>query len=241
MLTFFSILTGIVVVWIIHKRIRKKAEDKVQQIRFEALKQEMQQTKDNDQERQKLIHDIKGNLAVLKNYLDHEDIDSAKAFLEEILPGDHAKYVYRWSGYQILDMVISLRVEEAEKAGIRCDVMCDQIQELTLQDIEVCSLFENLLTNAIEAQGEEYKEQKWIKLEVRQKKNTLYIEISNPFEQDIVWNRGKIQTHKKEAGLHGIGLSIVKRIIEKHDGVIDISTENQVFRVRIMLKAVGTK
>ncbi len=239
MIACISIFAVIVIVYIIHKMIRKKAEDKVQQIRYEALEQEIQRTKDNNQERQKLIHDIKGNLAVLKNYLEQEDIDSAKAFLQEIFPGDHTKHVYRWSGYQILDMVISLRVEEAEKAGIRCEVMCDQIQELTLQDIEVCSLFENLLTNAIEAQGEGFKGQKWINLEVRQKKNTLYIEITNPFEQDIVWDRGKIQTHKKDMGFHGIGLSIIHRIIEKHDGVIDISTANHVFRVRIMLKAVG--
>ena len=240
LLVFLTILSSIVVIWIFHKKIERKYENKVQQVRYEALEQEIQRTKDNDQERQKLIHDIKGNLAVLKNYLDHEDVDSAKAFLEEILPSDHTKHVYCWSGYQILDMVISLKVEDAEKVGIRCDVMCDQIQKLTLQDIEVCSLFENLLTNAIEAQREGFKGQKWIKLEIRQKKNMLYIEISNPFEQDIVWDHGKIQTHKKDKGLHGIGLSIVNRIIEKHDGVIDISTESQVFRVRIMLKAVGS-
>ena len=237
LLVLFVIFVSVVLIWILQRRMRITAEETVQKVRYEAMRQEAEKAIDNDQKRRKLVHEIKGNIGILKKYLDEGDIVKARAFLNEVLPEDTGNHVYSWSGYQILDMIISLRVEEAKKAGIRCEVICDPIHELIFQDVEVCSLFGNLLTNAIEAQCGSLNQEKWIRLNIRQQKDTLYVDISNPFEHEIKYNNGKIQTSKKDTSLHGIGLSVIEQIVNKNDGEMDISADNQIFRVRIMVKS----
>ena len=241
MLLLFIVLVASGLVWILQRRIKKAAEETVQKVRFEALQQEAKKTIETGQKQQKLVHDIKGNLAILKRYLDNGDIVNARAFLNEVLPEDAGSHIYHWSEYEILDMIISIRVEEAEKAGIHCDIFCETIHDLALQDVEVCSLFGNLFTNAIEAQSGNFSHEKWIKLNIRQQKDTLYAEISNPFEHKILYNNGRIRTSKKDSVLHGMGLSVVEQIVNKYNGEMDISTENQVFRVRIMTKSSVTE
>ncbi len=57
------------------------------------------------------------------------------------------------------------------------------------------------------------------------------IEISNPYEGE----RRKIEYHylttkKENTEMHGLGLMSVQKIVEKYDGLIEISDEDNVFR-----------
>ena len=65
---------------------------------------------------------------------------------------------------------------------------------------------------------------------------TSRIEISNPYEGE----RRKIEQHylttkKQNTEMHGLGLMSVQKIVEKYDGLMEISDKDNVFRVVVTL------
>ena len=92
--------------------------------------------------------------------------------------------------------------------------------------------FRNLLNNALEAITEKDK----IKIEISDIHENAIIEIKNlcsipPYDQEKFYQIG---FSTKEAG-SGLGIPISKTIIEKHDGTLSISCENNEFIVTVML------
>jgi sensor histidine kinase regulating citrate/malate metabolism len=65
----------------------------------------------------------------------------------------------------------------------------------------------------------------------------LFIRISNPYNQKILKDKNtkKLLTTKKDNSNHGKGISSIKNIVEKNDGLIDIDYDNNIFQVSITL------
>ena len=56
-----------------------------------------------------------------------------------------------WTNHKILDLVLNMKFQEARKAQIKVRCKSDDMSGLELSAAEICSLFTNLLDNAIEA------------------------------------------------------------------------------------------
>lgn len=91
----------------------------------------------------------------------------------------------------------------------------------------------NLLENAIEAA--EKSEEKRLKVNIRYEKGVLKIDIENSFNNELLKEKGKLKTTKPDKEQHGIGLSNVTRMVEKYDGTINVSTDNNYFCVKVIL------
>ena len=106
-----------------------------------------------------------------------------------------------------------------------------------MADIEICSLFGNLLDNAIEAQLMVPKEKRFISLKLRRHMNMLYIDISNPYLNEPRIKNGHFQSTKEDGKEHGFGTRLIERIVARYQGEQLIETDNHIFRYRIMMKA----
>lgn len=135
----------------------------------------------------------------------------------------------------------------AREKGIRFDLQVSPLSRLPFGDREICSLFGNLLDNALEACERVMEEEKtakestindqkaqlWIQVKIEQKKQLLFIEIANSADQSPERKERKLLTRKKDSSLHGYGLKSVERIVEEHDGVIFYDAEDRVFTVKV--------
>ena len=106
-----------------------------------------------------------------------------------------------------------------------------------LDEVDVYSLFGNILDNAIESLCQEMDEEKrLITLRAERRGELLYIEADNYFSTPILYENGEIRTSKQqEPGLHGYGLKSIAYIVNTYHGDLLIQTENHHFVLQITL------
>lgn len=70
-------------------------------------------------------------------------------------------------------------------------------------------------------------------------KQYLSIKISNTSKENVLEANPKLVTKKADVENHGIGLWIVKDIVEKYDGIMQFVSKDKVFEVKVMLKDIS--
>ena len=238
LLLIFGVTVFSLSFWILHRRWRLQEENRLQRLQLGFMEKKHEQLLEQYQERRQMVHDTKNNYLTLKHYINQEDLTGAKQYLDSLIPENTDIGIYRWSSHEILDMIFSIKADAAKNAGIECRIFSDDLSQIKLTDVEISSLFGNLLDNAIEAQkGKENIPEKWIEVKVKRNQDTLYISIQNPYEGIIQFEDGKPKSSKKNKEEHGIGGLLIRRIIRRYDGLVKINTERQVFSVSIMMNA----
>ena len=98
-------------------------------------------------------------------------------------------------------------------------------------------LFSNVLNNAFEA-AVQCKDDRYVTVEVSNKSNVLFFSIKNSYHTEVRKSvGGDFLTSKKDKQYHGVGLRIVKKIIEKYDGGIEFTHLDGEFVVLISFGA----
>ena len=96
-----------------------------------------------------------------------------------------------------------------------------------------------LLQNALEACENMAEGKKYIYLSGRQKKKFYLINVKNSFEGEVTFDTKTnlpLSTKGKNISLHGIGLSNVKREVDKYMGDVDIKVKKNEFNVTVLLQ-----
>ncbi|MGX9754865.1 GHKL domain-containing protein [Clostridioides difficile] len=106
---------------------------------------------------------------------------------------------------------------------------------------DVCSIFSNMIDNAIEACNkiQDNNIQKKIKLRGTIINSLFVIKCENTKINEIVLKNNKIITSKKDSFLHGIGISSIKSSVEKYDGNVEIYSDKYKFTITIYIPLIG--
>ena len=110
------------------------------------------------------------------------------------------------------------------------------IGDLKMSSMDICSLFYNLILNAVEA-NLKIKDKRFIKLYIANIKNNVVIKIINPVNDcfNLKYNRRKKDIKKEDKENHGFGLITINNIISKYNGNIEYSIDNKMLIVDITL------
>ena len=151
---------------------------------------------------------------------DSEELKSYIGKMEETV--SRLDFIYQ-TGNPITDIIIHQKSQEAQKKKIQFDVdfIFPSKQKIDAYDVGV--VLDNALENAIEACCE-VEGEKSIYLHAFVKGNLFFIEIENSYSGKVVFD---VETrlpvsHKKDAKLHGLGISNIQRCAKKYMGDIDI-------------------
>ena len=165
------------------------------------------------------IGEIQEYIGHMENYIrnPNEIVDSGNLEIDSVL-----NYMLQKAGEELEDVTVNVMLPEKVKHSF---------------DINV--LLGNLLENAIEAAGQ--TEKKYLSVDITLKKGVLKIKIANSFlAENIVKEQrqgiGRVfLTTKKEKEQHGIGLKNVGKIVEMYDGTMDVTSQDDIFCVRLIL------
>lgn len=185
-----------------------------------------------------LRHDMKhhlNELTLLANKHDaaeiREYIDQMKSFMEN--PDELIA-----SGNMEIDSVLNYMLQKAEKDLKTVDVKV-MLPEKVRHSFDVNVLLGNLLENATEAAKR--TEKQYLGVNITLKKGILKVKIENSFEdshimQEKSWGNGTaFQTTKPLTDRHGIGLKNVRKIVEKYNGTMAVTTKDGIFCVNLIL------
>lgn len=173
------------------------------------------------EELRKLRHNMKQHYILENTYLEKEDYEALKRYCSENLEFLDKKDFISNSGNLYIDSVVNYKADMAEKAGIKviANTEVPQDAEMNAEDISIC--LGNLLDNAIEA-VKELTEDRVIRLWITTDGNNIAISIKNRYKNALHKSGGRYLTSKEDDRMHGIGLSIVRQIVDQYAGEMEI-------------------
>lgn len=228
-----SVIIALTIVFIIglvffkYKLIEKENE-------FLISREEIEQKKYKEQEmmiekNKELIHDVKNHFFLIKKYEEAKEYEKLHDYIEDIIGEFIESNSHIYTGNRTLDFILDQKRVIAEQDGIQLILKITIIGKLPFQEREICSLFGNLIDNAIEASKKLKTEEKKIYITIEKKKQMIYIEVKNSIEEDPIKRNNRFITSKEDKNIHGYGLKSVQRIVEKYDGIIAYKISNKVF------------
>ncbi len=180
-------------------------------------------------------HDLRHHLNVISSYAKDE---KTKELLEYINSYDKALNEHTTAFYcdnYPVNSLIGHFATRADNAGVRMRIRVSLPENTPFSNDVLTVIFGNLLENAIEAaelegQGSEIDVGGYIS------NGFLYIHVNNTCTKELEFDKeGYPISDKSSREIHGIGLRSVGDTVTKYNGIIEITLENNVFSVRIML------
>ena len=136
----------------------------------------------------------------------------------------------------IVDAIINKYYSEAVANGIDMEVKGRFPSDCKIDAYHLCTIFSNILSNALEATIE--AEKKWISVVCKYTEDNILVEVKNTFDNNNIARNGKLRTHKKDANNHGFGLENVKESISKYDGLWGVDIQDNIYTITISFNYV---
>ncbi|MBZ6005370.1 ATP-binding protein [Paraclostridium bifermentans] len=179
----------------------------------------------------KLYHDMKNHMICIENlYGKNEYVESINRQLKE------CNSIFNTNN-MILDIILNDKKRICESKGIDLIANINFKECNFIDSADVCSIFSNMIDNAIEAceNIEDNSISKKINIKGTIVKSLYIIKCENPKNNIIKLKSGKILTNKKDKFLHGIGISSMKNSIEKYNGNLEVNDLNTRFLINICI------
>lgn len=238
-------MIGLVVVllmlWAIYHRYTKIQKDKYRyqetvSLQDKLLKEQQHYYElllEKETETRKFRHDIKQQLRCIYEYESHGEYAKSKEYIEDLLNQSESLGKTISTGNRIIDIVVS---DIIHNKNIR--LHWDNVIHfpLKLKETELCTLFANLLKNAVEAV--EAIEEKDIWVTTKHLEEHFVIIVKNPIKEKVEIKKNLIPTTKDNTQYHGYGLQNVQDIVSKYNGNLMFDCDNHYFVVTIMLQDV---
>lgn len=139
------------------------------------------------------------------------------------------------TGNIAIDCILTAKLDYAEKHGIKTEYSIMAPENFPLDSVELSSILGNIWNNSIEA-GERLiisdpTEHPYIYFYIKPYQNMILIHIENNYDGVIKGSIDGDILSVKQGKEHGLGI----RRVKKADGVLQITSDNKIFSVHIMI------
>ena len=143
------------------------------------------------------------------------------------------------TGNIAIDCILTAKLDYAEKHGIKTEYSIMAPENFPLDSVELSSILGNIWNNSIEA-GERLiisdpTEHPYIYFYIKPYQNMILIHIENNYDGVIKGSIDGDILSVKQGKEHGLGIRRVNELVEKADGVLQITSDNKIFSVHIMI------
>lgn len=190
-------------------------------------------------------HDFSSILTNINDCIDIGNIKKAKKIIFDF--NNKIKKVItctkKFSNDSLINTILNRLYEESIANDIYFDSDCYIPKNISIKEIDLINIFNNLSSNALEAcLKQENCEKKWIEFKSYVKENNFIIYQSNSFDGKINIKNDRLRTTKKNKKLHGIGVESIKHIVNEANGMelIKIDSINKEFKFLIKIPISNT-
>jgi len=192
-----------------------------------------------EEDTRKYRHDMMSHLAYVSDILNKNRITDAKEYLETILGGfQKIQSTYYKVGNEMVEVIMNYFFAMLpDNTEIIIENICPI--EFDVEDTEVCTIFSNIFQNAVEEITENFIENAKIIVIVEKGKDYAEYNIKNSLftkiDQTYIGKNGLLKSHKSDKKNHGIGMTNVKKTVERNHGEFEWYQEKGYFGISIIL------
>ena len=237
-LFFFGIMLFIAIftITLIFKIEKKSKEEMETKLKLQQIELELKLNDDMisivDKLR-KLRHDMNNHIGLIKNLVHTEKYEVLKEYIDQIYEDVEVANELVITENKTLSVLLNAKKSKAKEKNIDFQSIIT-LQDLQMQNKDICALLGNILDNAIEA-SEKVDNNKYIQLSIQKTTVGCVISCENSLGVKPVMRKGKFITSKENALIHGIGTENIKDIVAKYKGEVTFDYDDEMFHVRIVL------
>ena len=209
-----------------------KERNELNQKFLEEQKNHYKYLEERERETKLFRHDIRSHLNVIAEGLRKEKYDEVGKYIESICGQIENFGNVLTVNNGIVDAILNRYYSEAQKKNVSMCVKGQIPKNCKIEAFDLCTIFSNVLSNAIEAASK--SENKSLEVKCGYKDNKIVIAVENDYDGNIKMKNGKYISNKKNTDYHGYGIINVKRSVEKYSRSMNIRAENK-FIVNILM------
>lgn len=227
----FLIAGGVLFYELICGRKKEEIQKEIEEVSYlqeiECIRHEMFAEKEQELLHLKQIFD--DQLENIRKRIANGEVEAAKVEMDHFQKSLDETRPEEYCQNRVVNAVMSEKAKQCRKKNIELDAELMVPAALRMDALQICSLFSNLMDNAIEAVTiENTKECRWIRVNTEVKNAYLCIKISNPAAPSHV-------VRKKRDG-HGYGTKIIQDIVKQYDGVYKTEYRQRVYTATLGIK-----
>lgn len=205
--------------------VQQMSKDNQTKLEYELMKEKEKYSKESmeiikrsNEELREFKHDLKNYLLPLQEAMGTMPQSEMAKVWEKINQKIEDVQTLIQTGNSYVDSMINTKITLArsEKVDVKCTILSKMEG---IDNLEFCSVFGNLMDNAIEAERKVI-EKKEIIIFVEEKMGYLRLEIQNKIEKSVLNENSSLNTTKKDTSSHGIGHKSIKRTMQKVGGAL---------------------
>lgn len=221
---------GAVILILVQRNVYKEGQQITEKY-LEEQKGHYQYLEQREIETKKFRHDLRSHMGLLSVLVKEHKYDEFDKYVDKIniKIDSFGNNVTVQNG--IVDAVINKYYSEATANNVNMEVKGRFPSDCEIDAYDLCTIFSNVLSNAIEATVESTN--KWMSVDCRYTDDNIIVVVKNSFDNTNQVRNGKANTHKKDINNHGFGLENVKESIKKYNGIWDIDIQEDVYSITI--------
>ncbi len=177
----------------------------------------------------KLRHDYYNHVSTIKGIKDEAERD---AYIDDLTKQIESHRGITFCSNAAVDALLFNEKAQADKVGVKIEFKIADLDSLTISSIDLCTILSNLIDNAIRGASEvDGEDKRFVSVSVFPRAGQLIVNVRNgslPPKEDL-------STTKKHAkdGEHGLGLTIVREVAERHGGAAVYSFSDGMFEASV--------
>ncbi len=190
-----------------------------------------------EKETKKFRHDLRSHMELISALVRNHEYEKIESYLEQmqVKVDTLGNIVTVQNG--TVDAIINQYYAKAKQQGVNMEVQGRFPEECLIDTYDICTIFSNVLSNALEAAVQ--TEDKYISMECRYTDKNIIIVVKNSFNSDQPGDNVQLKTRKSNVDYHGFGLENMRDSINKYNGVYDIETTDNLFILTILFNNIG--
>lgn len=214
------------------KKSEMRQELELMDLLWKKNKEQYQISKENIAVINQKVHDLKHQIRALKD-ASKEELDQ---YLDEV---ENSVQIYEsivQTGNEVLDTILTEKSLYCQSRGIQVSCVADGEQMDFINTVDLYAILGNAIDNAIEeVQKFQNQEKRQIDVLIYRSQQFLAINVINPMKGRLEYEDGLPMTTKEDRKMHGFGLRSIKYILKNYDGFFNVSEEDGIFSLMMLI------
>ncbi len=212
-----------------------KQDQKLMLMQNEMQKKEYNAIVDKVSAAQIYRHDMRHHIHALHAMLRENRSGEAEKYLGKLSDKLNDTVIEQFCENYTVNAILSFYIHKAREEGIEVTCRANIPTNLKVEEMELVTLFSNVLENAITAcEGIADTASKTISIVCRESVGQLHIQVCNSYQGEIKFD-GEYPVSQREG--HGFGTRSIAAIAQKHGGLFSFKAQDGQFVTTVILQA----